>query len=415
MIRKKISKLSRIKSKTYEILTESTSHGLPNIFKTERNCIKIMWLILFLASSSLSVILVTKSIFDYLNFDVVTIIDVKYEMPTEFPAVTFYNLKNPTTNRTLKDILMRCRFNNKICSESDFDTLRDRFNIVSYRFKKKLTYVAGKLYGLQMLLYFPNISTSYSLQEGYSLLIHNHSISSGMNGIFTNEGIDISPGFYTNIIINRIFASKLEEPYNKCIKDVSSVNSFNSELYRYIVDKTNYTYRQKDCFDFCIGRELFKYLNISNATDSWAVAFLTATKGAKMSETLFAELLKIHINFTQSKMNEICVPECPLECDTIRYEKSLSFSKLSPLALNFSNNFGESLTLKELQDSLMFINIYYDDLTYTSISQTEEIDIFGFISNLGGILGLFIGISFLSFAEIFELILEILFILFEKK
>ena len=42
-------------------------------------------------------------------------------------------------------------------------------------------------------------------------------------------------------------------------------------------------------------------------------------------------------------------------------------------------------------------------------------DIFDLISNIGGNLGLFIGISFLSFAEIIELFLETIHILLEKK
>jgi hypothetical protein len=39
---------------------------------------------------------------------------------------------------------------------------------------------------------------------------------------------------------------------------------------------------------------------------------------------------------------------------------------------------------------------------------------FNFISNIGGILGVFLGISFLSFIEIFEIIFEIIFIFFKK-
>jgi hypothetical protein len=40
---------------------------------------------------------------------------------------------------------------------------------------------------------------------------------------------------------------------------------------------------------------------------------------------------------------------------------------------------------------------------------------FNFISNIGGILGLFLGLSFLSFIEIFEILFEILSIIFFKK
>ena len=49
------------------------------------------------------------------------------------------------------------------------------------------------------------------------------------------------------------------------------------------------------------------------------------------------------------------------------------------------------------------------------MSQSQLMTFVDLISNVGGTFGLFIGISFLSFAEIIELIFQIIFILFEKK
>ena len=53
-------------------------------------------------------------------------------------------------------------------------------------------------------------------------------------------------------------------------------------------------------------------------------------------------------------------------------------------------------------------------MTYTLMLELPKIKIVDLVANLGGILGLFIGISFLSFVEILEIILEIFIILFEK-
>jgi hypothetical protein len=38
-----------------------------------------------------------------------------------------------------------------------------------------------------------------------------------------------------------------------------------------------------------------------------------------------------------------------------------------------------------------------------------------FLSNFGGLLGLFVGMSFLSFGELIQILIEFLFIVFEKK
>ncbi len=48
------------------------------------------------------------------------------------------------------------------------------------------------------------------------------------------------------------------------------------------------------------------------------------------------------------------------------------------------------------------------------IDQIPKMNSFDFISNLGGNFGLFIGISFLSFAEFIELFIEIILIFFKR-
>ena len=86
--------LDKILEKSIEIGLGSTIHGIPNIFKTDRICVKIMWLVLFLLSSSAGIYLVIQSFISYFSFDVVTSIKVVKEIPTEFPAITFYILRN---------------------------------------------------------------------------------------------------------------------------------------------------------------------------------------------------------------------------------------------------------------------------------------------------------------------------------
>ena len=60
-------------------------------------------------------------------------------------------------------------------------------------------------------------------------------------------------------------------------------------------------------------------------------------------------------------------------------------------------------------DNLVAFNIFYPTLDNTVIDQIPKMDLFDFISNLGGNFVLFIGNSFLSFAEFIELFIEIIF------
>ena len=90
-----------------------------------------------------------------------------------------------------------------------------------------------------------------------------------------------------------------------------------------------------------------------------------------------------------------CKEYCPLECDTIKY-------------------IGSEVSFKT-DKSLSYLRIFYEELKYTRYSEIPKTEPFDFISSIGGILGLFIGCSFVTFFELAEVLLEICFILFAKK
>ena len=52
-------------------------------------------------------------------------------------------------------------------------------------------------------------------------------------GIFFGQSSDIA--------FKRIDSQKLDKPFSDCIKDVTSLDSFDSNLYKYILNSTNYT------------------------------------------------------------------------------------------------------------------------------------------------------------------------------
>jgi hypothetical protein len=99
-----------------------------------------------------------------------------------------------------------------------------------------------------------------------------------------------------------------------------------------------------------------------------------------------------------------------------------SFSEQFPISGNISETikndytyFKHFNTYEEANKHVVAIRVYYNDLKYTLFSQEPKTEMFNFISNIGGILGLFLGLSFLSFIEIFEIVFEILSIIFFRK
>jgi hypothetical protein len=400
MISIKKSKKEKILEKSIQIGLDSTSHGIPKIIKSEKTCLKIMWLVLFLLSSSLGIYLIIQSFINYFYFDVVTSIKVFKETPTEFPAITFYILRNKKVNISLNYLIHICEFNNFECNISkDIRINKDKFGFISYTFKSQLTYFGGSYYSLRIGVNLANISfDKTNTLDGLRIIIHNKTSDPNYYLGISQNGFNLASGFNYEISVNRIFSYKLGLPYNNCLKDVKSIDSFDSVLYRYIIQSTNYSYKQTDCLNYCAGRELYNYLNMTNKIERWENII------AKYPQH-FITMKMVYLDMLKKGIYETCF-DCPEECDSIQYDISHSFAKI--------------LTQNELFNNVqienyVFFNVYYENLQYTVIDQIAQMNVFDLISNIGGNLGLFIGISFLSFAELIELLVEILCIIFSKK
>ena len=89
----------------------STScNGFPHLFKTERTILKIVWIICILVSTAACVWMVTKSINDYLEFDVITKIETVPDEEITYPAIMICVEKKENYN----DIyILSCEFDMK--------------------------------------------------------------------------------------------------------------------------------------------------------------------------------------------------------------------------------------------------------------------------------------------------------------
>ena len=73
-----------------------------------------------------------------------------------------------------------------------------------------------------------------------------------------------------------------------------------------------------------------------------------------------------------------------------------------------------SFTFDEIKKSFLIINVFYPHLEYTEISLEPKTSVIGLISNLGGALGIFLGLSIFNFVELIECVLLIIRVLILK-
>lgn len=91
------------------------------------------------------------------------------------------------------------------------------------------------------------------------------------------------------------------------------------------------------------------------------------------------------------------------------YFENLKYNEQSPIDLEkkrIHNNFLSASSIEEARRSFLWINFYYKDLNYKVVSESPLWSVNSLLSNLGGNLGLFVGISLLSLVEIVEITIQ---------
>lgn len=83
-------------------------------------------------------------------------------------------------------------------------------------------------------------------------------------------------------------------------------------------------------------------------------------------------------------------------------------------AFNLTSSYDNYPSYDMLASSFLSFYIYFDKIATTEISEEASMTPVNLIANIGGTMGLFIGISVLSFVEILELCIEMLMLIVQS-
>ena len=127
------------------------------------------------------------------------------------------------------------------------------------------------------------------------------------------------------------------------------------------------------------------------------------------------------MTFFASGVPQNCRDQCPLECDSINYELSISSADYPSVV--YANTLMENpkiqtkyaanlsqMSYESLRRNMVQISVFYNNLGYDQYEELANVEVIDLVSNIGGTLGLFLGMSFLSFVEFLDILLQICFI-----
>ena len=104
---------------------------------------------------------------------------------------------------------------------------------------------SGTTYGLRLTIYtnfYEKLKFPYNAYHGLIIKIGNSSYSN------YDYGHELSPGFKTNIMVDRFFEKQIPKPYSNCeIPNDDSYYTHSSELYN-LIWHSSIDYTQQICF-----------------------------------------------------------------------------------------------------------------------------------------------------------------------
>jgi hypothetical protein len=342
-----------------------------------------------------------------------------------------YNLKNKTEQRNLgsemSDMLFSCTFNWATCTANDFSYFFDSFYGNCFTFNSGFkangstasyikAAVPGPIYGLSLTIFLgdPVLQSLYQLYgNGIAIVVHNQT---GYPS-FGSRRILASAGMETDISINRNFVSKLGGNYGSCLQDISNNSSYvsTSEYFNYIVNTMKVMYDQSLCYLICFQDKVIQGCSCS-------VGILPDYNGVPACRA-FTDMFcmqAIATSFNTAGVSDSCNSKCPAACSYIEYSTRASsvsypneYYKL--LLMNHSRIIASNISYANLDKSFLKVNIFYETMSFTQTTENAALTFETFISNIGGIFGLFIGISLLSFLEIIDLFVFILLALYNYR
>ena len=80
---------TKIIKSVYDLIEKSTFHGVPNIIRTEKSITRLIWIMFTILSTIICILIINKSIINYLDYNYITNIDIIYENQWNFQLFQF--------------------------------------------------------------------------------------------------------------------------------------------------------------------------------------------------------------------------------------------------------------------------------------------------------------------------------------
>uniref|UniRef100_A0A7I4XW99 Amiloride-sensitive sodium channel n=1 Tax=Haemonchus contortus TaxID=6289 RepID=A0A7I4XW99_HAECO len=334
----------------------------------------------------------------------------RQQSATKFTALMSENLysssKLPGANHayTYEDLVITCTYNAKSCNTTDFREFYDPSYGICHMFNfdgSRTSSRAGPLYGLRMVIrtdqakYLPWTETA-----GVIMSIH------GKDDVPFPDvfGYFAAPGTATSLGVRFISTSRLPAPYGTCTRQ----ETLNGKHY-------NGKYEVESCFRDCLQDRIvtdcgcydpaYHHADDGGATPSCA-------DGDQLQNLACIDRIA---NSDAGGFNIIRDCVCPQPCEVDSYSVTVSTAKWPSTAYKPEecqrNSSGKPWDTADMnclewyQKNTLLVEIYYERMNFQVLTESPAYSLVNLVSDVGGQVGLFLGMSIISVIELLTLLL----------
>ena len=386
--------MNHIKEKTYKFFSQSTSHGFPRMVTSDHIIFKGFWVVFTTLSLGYCLYVCYQTVDYYYSWPIVTNVKRITSAPFIFPTLTICSAndywktytngqrqeRNITYDHTIEQFLLlnesRMSGENLNKSQLEFFKIAHFFGDC-LRFNGNGSEIATSSDDVFQLTLNKSIDIRISNTESISYTLVNPSYEIYVNdpymkSLLKYQGFSVDVGSGDMMGLQKVETEiRLPLPYNNC------------------TDAAEVSYRIDNCVEICINAEIKKKYNCS-------VQSYYMYKDLKpcniTDQPVFIDSYQKNLGLLISQFSPLCTEQCEQECTLFKFDLRTTKSALS-------------------KSNTTIFRFYVRDFSTLEITQIAKIGIFDIISNIGGLLGLFIGVSFLTFMEIVEYIIDVFLVL----
>ncbi|XP_042891938.1 uncharacterized protein LOC122266299 [Penaeus japonicus] len=306
------------------------------------------------------------------------------------------------------DFVYSCRFDNTLCDYRDFSTWTSNSYGTCYTFNSGLpaagapsttprtTSVSGPKNGLRAVF---NVQAGLALlspEDGLRVTVH----SPYLRPVPEEEGFNVGPGS-SSVAVGRTVFTRLGPPHGRCQPDPSDTLQYSTMMCKLLCLEREYRRR-------CRCYVLFAPERNDTEND-------LEDLGARCS--LFNTTQKVCMEkIAADDLDGILQCDCPLPCRETQYRSQVTSTRANMLHYELLHKLRKNVAsfCSDKMDTVV-LHVYLDSISYELIDESPTYTWDTLLCNLGGSLGLFVGVSMLSILEVLELLVDLCILTFSKK